>query len=209
MCRVVFARFNTRAHTGYKLHRRRLKMMNKCPSNAHNLPDRQRSRLDALVSRPGKEHVISFQSTSSSSSMTTIPLTPPPATRKRPYSDENTPPEASRTLVTPEDKGLPRATFPAWENLPADDALMSTEHDRDLPAMLTDEKVRPQHMCVHAQLRVDSSTGCGTRFPCRPFRPESYSSLYTLERVSLLQTTRCTGCMKPLFKARGVKYIEK
>ena len=66
-----------------------------------------------------------------------------------------------------------------WEKVSTDDVTSNSDERDHLPAMMPDERVRPQHTRVHIQSFV------GTR---RGFRTRCTGCMYPLCRFDLLQT---------------------
>jgi hypothetical protein len=145
--------------------------MNEFPSDSYNQPGQKRRATEALVSGSSKVHSC-FNAASSSKHNTTVPQTPP-ATRKRTAADENTPPRPPRTVPTPCDHPAVRTTLGAWQKSPAADILADTDEDDELPAMVADTKVRPQHIthtpcCVSTPLlRHADAVSAGKEKPFR------------------------------------------
>jgi hypothetical protein len=139
------SRSRTRAHS-CKLQRHRLSIMNEFPSDSHNQPGKKRRATEVLVPGSSKVHSC-FNAASSSKHNTNVPQTPPPSTAKRAGTDENTPPRPPRNVPTHADHQTARTIFGAWEKSPSSDAILTGAEDaEELPAVVEDKKVRPQHI---------------------------------------------------------------
>jgi hypothetical protein len=119
--------------------------MNKCPSDSHNQPEKKRRATEALASGSSKVHRC-FSTAPSGKHNSDVPQTLPPATGKRAGTDQNTSPRPPRTVPTPDDHQTAKSTCGAWERSAADDIQIGTDEVDELPAMVADKKVRPQHI---------------------------------------------------------------
>lgn len=100
---------------------------------------------------------------------TTLPCHRPPLQQLGSALRQTSP----RTVPTPCDHPAVRTTLGAWQKSPAANILADTDEDDELPAMVADTKVRPQHItrtpcCVSTPLlRHADAVSAGKEKPFR------------------------------------------